>query len=241
MLEELRAKLGIVGLPFPPPGDYPDLEPRLKPEFEQLVRDLAPRAILEMGSWEGRSAIAWLDACRQHHLTTELVCVDTWLGSAEHWLDDFPNSEWSKGRLRLENDSPHVYDTFCHTLRRNAYHESVVAMRMTNRVATDVLVRLGYSFDLVYVDGAHDFRSVVSDLLDALTLTGTKGAVIGDDWGWPSVSRAAKFVALVKRARLFVSHSQSSYALMTEPHRAFDQPSKWKRVRNLPNPMSLRG
>lgn len=240
MLEGLRAQLGIVGLPEPPIADYPDVEPRLKSEFVSLVEDLAPKSILEMGSWEGRSAIAWLNACRQRHLDTELVCVDTWLGSEEHWLNDFPHSEWSKERLRLYQDSPHVYDTFCHTIRRHNLHDSVVALRMTNRVATDVLRRLGYSFDLIYVDGAHDFRSVVSDLLDALTLIGPEGVVIGDDWGWPSVARAAGFVGLLKRARVFVSQSQSTYALASKNNRALSVSPEWKLVRTFAQLASLR-
>ena len=228
MLQRLRAQLGIQGLPHPPLRTYPSVQPRLKAEWPQLIAELLPRSILEMGSWEGRSAIAWLTICKELAINTELVCVDTWLGSTEHWLDDFPDGEWARERLLLENNAPQVFDTFCHTLITHGFSEDVVALRMTNRIATDVLRRLNCSFDLIYVDGAHDLRSVVSDLLDALTLIEPEGVIVGDDWGWPSVSRAAILVSLAKRTHLYVSKSNTSFALSRSRNQVLRNSSDWK-------------
>lgn len=227
-------------MPHPPEGLYPELNPRLKPEFAMLIERIRPSTVLEMGSWEGRSALAWLQACQKHDLKTEMICVDTWLGSSEHWLNDFPEGEWSRDRLRIENDSPNVYNTFCNTIHQEGFENSVVALRMTNRVATDIFARLGYCFDLIYVDGAHDFRSVISDLLDALTIVSDEGVVIGDDWGWNAVAKAARIVSLIKRTALFVSHSRTSYALAPRHHPAFNDTSEWQRINSVKNLASLR-
>lgn len=230
MLEQLRNQLNVIGVPKPHANDYPSVEPRLKPEFETLVRDITPRAILEMGSWEGRSAIAWLQACRKLDLTTELVCVDTWLGSAEHWLDEFPDGEWSRARLRVVRDSPRVYDTFCNTIWQYGMHDEVVALRTTNRVATDVLTKLGHQFQIIYVDGAHDFRSVLSDLLDSCSLVSADGVISGDDWGWNGVRQAVLLVAILKRFRVYESDGGSSYALKPKSSRLDLDTQHWRLV-----------
>ena len=44
-----------------------------------------PVRVLEIGSWEGRSALFFLNYLRQCHL----VCVDTFGGNIEHHQDDY--------------------------------------------------------------------------------------------------------------------------------------------------------
>src|SRR5262245_9381175 len=58
-----------------------------KPIFRTAIEAVRPRTIIELGSWKGLSAIHMAGLCRELGLDTEIVCVDTWLGSPENWLD----------------------------------------------------------------------------------------------------------------------------------------------------------
>ena len=60
----------------------------------------------EVGSWKGRSAINMARAVKTLDLPAEIVCVDTWLGSPEHWLKQ--HAEWYKS-LRIANGMPQLY------------------------------------------------------------------------------------------------------------------------------------
>jgi hypothetical protein len=50
--------------------------------------------VIEIGSWKGASV------ARMHALspTTAFICVDTWLGSVEHWLADDDHEPEINGR-----------------------------------------------------------------------------------------------------------------------------------------------
>ena len=54
------------------------------PLAERLITELRPRLVIEVGCWKGASAVATAKALRARGLETPLICVDTWLGSAEH-------------------------------------------------------------------------------------------------------------------------------------------------------------
>ena len=56
--------------------------------FPALIKQLKPSLIIEVGSWMGLSAANMATSCKALGLNdTAVVCVDTWLGSKEHWRD----------------------------------------------------------------------------------------------------------------------------------------------------------
>ena len=48
-----------------------------------LLSWIAPKRILEIGSYEGRSTTFLIESCSSNH-PIEIVCIDTWEGSFEH-------------------------------------------------------------------------------------------------------------------------------------------------------------
>ena len=67
--------------------------------FDALSGLVEPKIILEIGSWEGASTIAWANSCKD----STIICVDTWLGSIEHYQDNLKGTEWGRDRLYIEN------------------------------------------------------------------------------------------------------------------------------------------
>lgn len=56
------------------------------PILTTLIDILRPKLILEVGTWKGLSAIYMANCIKSLNLETEIVCIDIWLGSPEHWL-----------------------------------------------------------------------------------------------------------------------------------------------------------
>ena len=59
--------------------------PRESQALVNLVEVLKPLKVLEFGSWQGRSALSFMAEMKRLSLDGEITCVDTWLGSPEHW------------------------------------------------------------------------------------------------------------------------------------------------------------
>ena len=57
------------------------------PAFAELVRQVRPRLILEVGTWKGASAVSMAKAATSEGLPTKILCIDTWLGALEFRMD----------------------------------------------------------------------------------------------------------------------------------------------------------
>lgn len=74
--------------------------------FEVISVSLSTKSVLEFGTWFGQSAITWAHWTPEE---CEVVCVDTWLGSWEHYVNVDSRSEWSRNSLKLENGRPSFF------------------------------------------------------------------------------------------------------------------------------------
>lgn len=71
----------------PPPQDYvfeTDWFSHNLPSLNAIFNFLHPQKILEIGSYEGRSACYFIEKGLQHADEIEIHCIDTWEGGAEH-------------------------------------------------------------------------------------------------------------------------------------------------------------
>ncbi|WP_207485730.1 class I SAM-dependent methyltransferase [Arenibaculum pallidiluteum] len=167
----------------------PDLEswPSDLSLIDRAIDVLQPDLIVEVGSWKGRSAVHMARRASAFRPLT-MVCVDTWLGSVEHWL----NPEW-KASLLIRNGRPRIYDQFMVNVVDAGCADSVVPMSMPSAQAAEILRALGLSIPMVYLDGAHDFDSVRQDIAAWWPLVRPGGILIGDDYiePWYGVIDAA--------------------------------------------------
>ena len=171
-------------------GKHNQITPRESLALQDLVEVLHPAVIVEFGSWEGRSALAFLSHAKSSGYECRMICVDTWLGSAEHWGDLIPNSEWSFERLKVRRGEPNVLQTFRKAVRDHGFDEQTSIVRAPTSSAAPFLKRTGVRADLVYIDADHSYRAVLGDLRLAYLLKTSGGVVAGDDFGWHSVRLA---------------------------------------------------
>lgn len=118
-----------------------------------LIEGMKKDSVLELGTGWGISGSAFLDSG-----VKELVSVDCNL-STKYGEKARREMEWRKkdGQMLVFMDE-----------------------RMTT--ACDKLIAAGRTFDLVYIDGGHDYENVMRDLDFAAKLVSPTGAVVMDDY-----------------------------------------------------------
>jgi predicted O-methyltransferase YrrM len=157
--------------------------------FKQAIEAVKPRLIVEVGTWKGASTRHMLDLCRGLGLKTEIICVDTWLGSnTVLWLDP-ECREW----LRLKNGYPSMFSQFVHNMIETGLMDSVFPLPMTSSAAYHLLRKFGLAPQMVYVDAGHERIDVYADLSLYFDLLEPGGVLLGDDYApaQPGVVEAA--------------------------------------------------
>ncbi len=143
------------------------------PVWQKLLESLAPRRLLEVGSFEGRSACYLIDILSPRH-AIELHCVDTFAGGVEHSVLDMSAVEIRfRANVRLAAEkalhSPHV----------------VIHKQASDMALATLLAGGGRdSFDLIYIDGSHQAKDVLADAVLGFRLLRRGGVMIFDDYLW---------------------------------------------------------
>jgi len=139
------------------------------PKWSELLarfRD-APVEVMEIGSWEGRSALFFLNYLRKSHV----VCIDTFGGNVEHHQD-----EWF---AKLVPDTERKFDANVAAFGRR--------VEKIKGPSGQVLPRLGLEerrFQVAYVDGSHFPADVYADAALTWPMMAPGGVVIFDDYNW---------------------------------------------------------
>lgn len=142
-----------------------------KAALAPLVASGRAARVLEVGTWEGQSALWFLEHLPRSHVT----CIDTFEGSSEHQLDSY----WRETSLRgLE-------------ARWDSNLSTYVASGRVRKIKEKSLTALsGLSgqqlFDVIYVDGSHHAADVFWDSFFSWRLLVAGGVLIWDDYLWPA-------------------------------------------------------
>lgn len=144
-----------------------------------LLRDAAARArrICEVGVWKGAGLVE-MAAASPH---AELLAVDHWRGASEHWLRD----KWRRETREID-----LYGLFKRNMIDAGLTARVTPLPLDSANAAIVCRRLGLTFDMIHIDGAHDFEAVARDLMQWDDLC--TGVIVMDDYApeWPGVVKA---------------------------------------------------
>ena len=117
--------------------------------------------ILEIGSYEGRSAIFFLN----HFSNSKITCVDTWGGSDE----------------QKDLDSKIIEKNFDANLIKYYELNRMKKYKMTSNKFFD---QNNNMFDLIYIDGDHSCDQVYMDINNAWKILNKNGILILDDYLW---------------------------------------------------------
>jgi hypothetical protein len=159
------------------------------PIFEEVIRAIKPSVIVEVGSWKGASAISMAKIVQSSGLKSKIICVDTWLGSPEHFLGADP-TWWSS--LRMRHGYPQLYFTFLANVVRQGVQDLIIPLASTSESAAMILASKQVRPDMVYIDAAHEYEPALRDFRAYWRLLSDTGVLLGDDYiGWSGVTQAA--------------------------------------------------
>jgi predicted O-methyltransferase YrrM len=143
------------------------------PNWTKLLNSRRNRAlrVLEIGSWEGRSALFFLNYLPRATLT----CIDTFAGGQEH--QEAAARDRAEARFLRSIEGRFDRNT-------SAFKKRIEKIKASSTAALAELGIQNRRFDLAYVDGGH--RAVEAYADGALTwpLIARGGLVLFDDYEW---------------------------------------------------------
>ncbi len=162
------------------------------PVFEILINETRPKVIIEVGTWNGSSAIKMANFAKERQLDTTIICVDTWLGSPYHRVvSNFRSS------LNLRHGFPNIYYQFIANVVLSDMQDCIVPLPQVSLAACRWLTQMGFGgangkADLIYIDADHSADSVYLDISKFWDLLTPSGIMFGDDYheSWPRVKKA---------------------------------------------------
>jgi len=161
------------------------------PVFAELIAELRPSTIVEVGTWMGMSACHMADLAPQAHI----YCIDTWLGSLEFWvgLRGTPDRD-----LMLRHGYPQCYYQFLSNIIHRGCAGRITPIPVPSNIGAQILASMGVKADLIYVDAGHAEDEVLRDIACCKPLLRAGGVMFGDDvLYWPGVAAAASAVGAV--------------------------------------------
>lgn len=149
------------------------------PIFKEIVKQVRPETIIEVGSYIGYSAVKMADYCKEEGLTdTSIICVDPWL--------DVSNPIDFNNRI---NGYPALYYKFLYNVKHHGHSDMVIPFPMPALTAYRYLAAANVKADLIYIDGSHEYDDVYLDVSRYITLLNQGGIIFGDDWTWEGVEK----------------------------------------------------
>lgn len=198
-------------------------DPFYKKYINDLIFDVNPKIVIEVGSWLGYSSIQIAKCLKSlNKKNSGLICVDTWLGSREFWTtkDDaggwwnvYTNINYKNYKnlhyksLSLKNGYPNLYYDFLSNIVLSELSDVVVPFPQTSCIAARWFKSHNILADVVYIDGSHDYDDVKLDVELYWNIISSKGIIFGDDYNIPDVKRAVDEFSLVHNLDLHIEKS----------------------------------
>jgi hypothetical protein len=157
--------------------------------FGQLMEEVRPSLIFDVGVWKGMSCMYLAGMQRDMGIEGAVVAIDTFLGSPEHWRLD--RSDRIDESLRIQHGWPGLYWQFISNVLWSGCEDRVLPLAQTSENAAVILQRLRVRADLIHIDAAHEYEPVLRDCRRYWALLKPGGVLVGDDYDWKGVAKAA--------------------------------------------------
>lgn len=217
--------LNVTGSPFDHFRPPRDMRRNMWYRFSQLSSmhgDLAEALVdyvgdggymVELGSFIGNSATTWVQAMHRQNVRASLVCIDTWLGDANMWLD---KGKWLGPQGKA--GEPRLFEQFMLNVAGNGVADRVLPLRMSATIGMKYLESLIKRGEIppprvIYLDAAHEYPETEIEAAAAWRVLAPGGFLVGDDYdhGLLSNSRSTSSSADNQPTRFIPStHTRTS-------------------------------
>jgi SAM-dependent methyltransferase len=173
------------------------------PVFDQIIRAVRPRIVIDVGVWKGASTIYLAGLLKNSGIGGTVIAVDTFLGSVEHW----DRNSGFAGLVPHRFGIPLLYEQFLSNVVRCGTQDRIVPLPQTSTTAGLLLRRYGMQAGLIHIDASHEYDDVLRDARAWWDVLAPGGFLVGDDYDqyWPGVVQAANQFAAEKGLQLMTS------------------------------------
>lgn len=144
-------------------------------DWDSLCKELKPKTYLEVGSFEGRSAVGMIERGGLE----EMVCIDPWKDYSQ-----IPDVDMEQVEKRFDAN---VAEAMLKVMGEDRKPPLLKKYKdNSNRTLAGLLwdAHRTEGFDLVYIDGSHMPEDVMLDMMLAIRLVRIGGVMIVDDYLW---------------------------------------------------------
>ncbi|KFK42505.1 hypothetical protein AALP_AA1G002300 [Arabis alpina] len=167
--------------------------------FDNLIRRVKPKTIVEIGSFLGASAIHMANLTRRLGLTeTQILCVDDfrgWPGFRDRFKD-----------VALVNGDVLLLYQFMQNVVSSGFAGTILPVPFSTGSGLEKLCEWGVKADLVEIDAGHDFNSAWADINRAVRILRPGGVLFGHDYFTAAdnrgVRRAVNLFAEINRLKV---------------------------------------
>ena len=139
-----------------------------------------PRTVIEVGSWKGSSANFMAKEIRKKTDDFEIVCIDTFLGSVEH----YEQSSDQERLIPFKNNKCCLYDIFLSNVICENNQDYITPFQIDSVNGYLTLKSWNTVADIIYIDAAHDYYSAKNDIVNYSNLLRKGGVMVVDDYDW---------------------------------------------------------
>lgn len=180
------------------------------PIFKDMVDQVKPTRIIEVGTWKGMSAIQFYLHAKGQEQFQELICCDTWLGGIEHM-----EGQAFGGLFETKHGFPDLYLRFLSNMQQANCMEKLKPIVNTSMNCARWLQRNNVKAQLIYIDGSHEQPDVYWDVKMFYDVLDQKGVMFGDDYNYPPVNQDVNKFCDEKGLSLQVLHN--NYWVINKP------------------------
>ncbi len=174
------------------------------PIFEEIISHVRPSLIIEVGTWKGQSALHMAEVLKKVGVQCKILCVDTWLGNIEHW--NIKRSDRIYDSLSIKNGYPQLFYQFLANVMHCGQSDVIIPFPQTSTSAARWLCNAGIKADIIHIDASQEYNDVVMDLKAWAPIIADQGVLIGDDYPWEGVQRAAHEFATERNLEIYVDN-----------------------------------
>lgn len=146
----------------------------LKHQFKHGV----PINILEIGSYAGESTLMFCKFLKKNNINNfNIYCIDLWDGFKQKQM-------FRKSFIEIVSNhglkSGKIYRLFKRNILLAGFKDNIKTLKGSSLELVSNIKNI--SFDYIYIDGAHNYTNVLSDIKSSLRLLNCPAIIAGDDY-----------------------------------------------------------